>query len=124
MDYLLQRHKRFYETALFEMEKGYYDLAAFNLEQSLQLFLKAELLKLGVEYPRSHKVRELLNLIYDITKCKEIKSLFETLALELGMLEDVYITSRYLVRDFSVEEVNRLKETVDKVIDVVSQCVG
>lgn len=31
LEYLLERHKRFYETALFEKEKGYYDLSAFSL---------------------------------------------------------------------------------------------
>ncbi|MCR8501584.1 MAG: HEPN domain-containing protein, partial [Crenarchaeota archaeon] len=46
MNSLLERSRRFYESALFQIEKGFYDLAMFSLEQSLQLFLKAALLSL------------------------------------------------------------------------------
>ncbi len=51
-EYLLERSRRFYETALLQIDRGFYDLAAFSLEHSLQLYLKAYLLKLGVDYPR------------------------------------------------------------------------
>ncbi len=54
------------------MDRKFYDVAAFSLEQALQLFLKASLLKLGVDYPRTHSVRKLLELIYKITEDKEI----------------------------------------------------
>ncbi|MEM2241390.1 MAG: HEPN domain-containing protein [Candidatus Bathyarchaeia archaeon] len=40
-EYLLYRAKRFYETACMQMDKGFFDLAAFSLEQSIQLHLKA-----------------------------------------------------------------------------------
>ncbi|MEM2169780.1 MAG: HEPN domain-containing protein [Candidatus Bathyarchaeia archaeon] len=40
-EYLLERAKRFYETACMQMDKGFFDLAAFSLEQSIQLHLKA-----------------------------------------------------------------------------------
>ncbi|MEM2882883.1 MAG: HEPN domain-containing protein [Candidatus Bathyarchaeia archaeon] len=41
-------------------------LAAFSLEQSLQLFLKAKLLERGVEYPRTHSVRKLLEMLSEV----------------------------------------------------------
>jgi HEPN domain-containing protein len=37
----IERSKRFYETALIQIDRKYYDLAAFSLEQSLQLFFKS-----------------------------------------------------------------------------------
>jgi len=55
--FLLERSRRFYETALMQISRRFYDLAAFSLEQSLQLYLKAHLLKLGLDYPRTHSVR-------------------------------------------------------------------
>lgn len=68
-------------------------------------------------------MRELLENIYELTKCEDLKSLLSFYSLELGLLEDVYITSKYVVRDFNLEEIDRLKEVVDKVIEIVKRCV-
>jgi len=118
-EYLLERCRRFYETALMQIDREFYDLAAFSLEQALQLFLKASLLKLGVDYPRTHSVRKLLELIYKITEDKEILNVLTKFSVELGSLEDAYITARYIARSYSLEEINRLKKTVEEVIKIV-----
>lgn len=44
LKYLFERSRRFFESALMQIERGFYDLAAFSLEQTLQLYLKAHLL--------------------------------------------------------------------------------
>jgi HEPN domain-containing protein len=85
---LLRRSESFYVTALLQAERGMYDLAVFSLEQSLQLFLKAALLKKGVDFPRTHGVRRLLNMLAELTGSDEIKQLQTSLGLELGILED------------------------------------
>jgi HEPN domain-containing protein len=72
---LLRRSESFYVTALLQAERGMYDLAVFSLEQSLQLFLKAALLKKGVDFPRTHGVRRLLNMLAELTGSDEIKQL-------------------------------------------------
>ncbi len=118
---LLERSRRFYESAIIQIEKGFYDLAAFSLEQSLQLFLKAYLLKLGVDYPRTHSSRKLLEMIYEITKFEVIKDLVQKFSIELAFLEDIYITSRYISREFTLNEVSRLKKVIDEVIEVVRE---
>lgn len=41
----------------------------------LQHYLKACLLKLGVDFPRTHSVRRLLELIHEITSKDEVKKL-------------------------------------------------
>lgn len=120
-EYLLKRSEKFYQSALMQVERGFYDLAVFSLEQSLQLYLKACLLKVGVDYPRTHSVRRLLELLYEVVGRSEIKELLHRLSLELGALEDAYITSRYVSRDYSLEEVNRLKAAVEEVKRVVRE---
>ncbi|MEM0490653.1 MAG: HEPN domain-containing protein [Ignisphaera sp.] len=120
---LLERSRRFYESALFQIDKGFYDLAMFSFEQSLQLFLKSVLLILGVDYPRTHSARRLLELIYELTNDEEVKRLWIEHSVELALLEDAYITSRYIPRDFRVEEVLRVKEAVDKVFRVVRKTI-
>ena len=121
---LLERSRRFYETAIMQIEKGFNDLAAFSLEQCLQLYLKAYLLKLGVDFPRTHSVRRLLELIHEVTSKDEVKELLRKFSVELGSLEDAYITSRYVVRDYSPEEVERLKGVVEAVKNAVKEVIS
>ncbi|MEM4866939.1 MAG: HEPN domain-containing protein [Sulfolobales archaeon] len=121
---LLERSRRFYESALFQIEKGFYDLAMFSFEQSLQLFLKAALLSLGVDYPRTHSIRRLLELIHELTGDENVKELWVEHSVELALLEDAYITSRYVPRDFRVEEVTRVRGVVDRVIRVVREALS
>lgn len=122
--YLLERSRRFYQTALMQIERGFLDLAAFSLEQSLQLFLKACLLKLGVDYPRTHSIRKLIDIIYEVTEARQIKELLDKYSVELALLEDAYITSRYVPRDYRIEEVTRVKKAVDSVFELVGKIVS
>ncbi len=43
------------------MQKGFYDVAAFNAEQAAQLYLKTTLLELVWDLPRTHSIILLLN---------------------------------------------------------------
>jgi len=116
---LLKRSRDFLETAEYQTGKGFYDLAAFSLEQAMQLFLKAKVLAEGVEYPRTHSVRTLLEILSDLVpenKKSIVKSILENYLMELGMLEDAYITSRYLMREFTRREAERLKKAVKEIM--------
>jgi HEPN domain-containing protein len=104
---------------LLQAERGMYDLAVFSLEQSLQLFLKAAPLKEGVEFPRTHGVRRLLSILAELTGSDEIKQLLTSYSLELGILEDAYIVSRYFPRSYTGEEFERLRAAVERVRSVV-----
>jgi len=126
-EHLLKRSREFYETAIFQLEKGFYGLAAFSLEQALQLFLKAKMLERGVDYPRIHSVRRLLELLSEVVEkefSRVLRELVEKYSLELASIEDAYITSRYIPREFRRGEVLRLKRVVDEVVDVVSRIAG
>ena len=116
---LIRRSRMFLETARFQIDRGFYDLAAFSLEQALQLFLKAKLLKMGVDYPRTHSVRRLLEMLSGILSGEareRVESLLRNYLMELGVLEDAYITSRYVVREYTRDEVERLAKVVEEVI--------
>jgi HEPN domain-containing protein len=119
VEHLLRRSREFLETAHYQTGNRFYDLAAFSLEQSLQLFLKAKLIQNGVEYPRHHGVRTLIEILIkvlpDETKTV-LKEILDKYLLEFGMLEDAYISSRYITREFRKEEVERLREAVEAVI--------
>ncbi len=122
--HLIKRSREFYETAVMQMEKGFYGLAAFSLEQALQLFLKAKILEKGMDYPRIHSIRRLLELLSEIVEhqhSRTIRNLVNKYSLELASLEDAYIVSRYIPREFRKEEVLKLKKIVDEVMEAVSQ---
>ena len=98
---LLKRSRGFLETAEYQIGRGFYDLAAFSLEQALQLFLKARLLAEGIDYPRTHSVRALLEILSEVVgedKKVVIRGVLEKYLMELSVLEDAYIMSRYVMR--------------------------
>ena len=54
------RSKRFLDVGVELLRREVLDLAAFNVQQSCQLRVKATLLRLLGEIPRVHNIRELL----------------------------------------------------------------
>jgi HEPN domain-containing protein len=76
-------------------------------------------LKEGVEFPRTHGVRRLLSILAELTGSDEIKQLLTSYSLELGILEDAYIVSRYFPRSYTGEEFERLRAAVERVRSVV-----
>jgi len=120
---LLKRSRGFLETAEYQIGRGLYDLAAFSLEQALQLFLKARLLAEGIDYPRTHSVRALLEILSEVVaedKKAVIRGVLEKYLMELSVLEDAYITSRYVMRDFSLQEAEKLLKAVKEIMKDVS----
>jgi len=120
---LLRRTGGFLETALMQARAGMYDLAVFSLEQSLQLFLKATLLRVGADYPRTHSVRRLLELLTEVTGRSELRELSSRYSVELGALEDAYISSRYIPRIYTKDEFERLRAVVEEVRSNVERSV-
>jgi len=120
---LLKRSRDFLETAEYQIGRGFYDLAAFSLEQALQLFLKARLLAEGIDYPRTHSVRALLEILSEVVaedKRAVIRGILEKYLMELSVLEDAYITSRYVMRDFSLQEAEKLLKAVKEIMKDVA----
>lgn len=118
---LLDRSKKFKDAAEFHFSRGDYDLAAFNIEQSLQLFLKAKLLEKGAE-SKTHTLRRLFLLLGEILRNPgEFKKFADEKALEFASLEDAYITARYFPRDFEKEEARKLLDFAKEVEEQVGR---
>lgn len=117
-EHLQKRSAEFLKTAEYQLRTGLYGLAAFSYEHRLQPYLKALLAGQGVDYPRTHSVRRLLELLAAVSRGarkRRILTLLDQYLLELGMLDDAYITSRYLMRDFSHAEVAKLRGAVERI---------
>jgi HEPN domain-containing protein len=111
---LIKRSERFFVNALKDFEEKEYDVAMFNLEQSLQLFLKAKILSKGIQFPKTHEIEKLIEFLSKIEK--EIK-LDEKEKKVLKNLEQAYISSRYLPFSFSEEDVRDAIKLVKKIRD-------
>ncbi|MCD6085275.1 MAG: HEPN domain-containing protein [Desulfurococcales archaeon] len=99
---------------------GDYDLASFLAEQAAQLYLKYVVLKITGEVPRTHSIRELLQILGKITK-KENK-VIEFIRVRRSMLirlEEAYLASRYLFRRYDRDEVKELVEFAEELINYV-----
>lgn len=121
VDNLIRKSKKFLATARYHYNNEDYDLAAFSLEQSLQLFIKAKLLEYGINYPHTHSLFKLLSILADITDNDRIVELSKTYSLEIAHLEDAYILARYSSREYKKDEVSRLFNAVEEVIKAIEQ---
>jgi len=109
------RADAFLDTAIYNFEKGRYDLAAFNIEQAVQLYIKTKLLELLGEFPRTHSLVALLRELSRVFKEEEVERFVKENIGMLTKLSDVYITSRYYTREFYEDEVKELIEFAYKV---------
>ena len=114
---LLKRSMKFEKNATWNIEQGDYDLAIFHIEQALQLMVKAKLLELVGDFPKTHNVITLIELLCKITKDKRIERFIKENKARLARLVDAYISSRYFIREFykeeALESLNLLREIRD-----------
>ncbi len=113
---LMKRARDALDTAKYHIEKGIYDWAAFEAEQALQLFLKAKLIEAGVAFPSVHEIRRIMELLAKVNDDKYLMSVLKERAIELSLLEDVYITSRYIPKEIEREEAIKLLNLVEEII--------
>jgi HEPN domain-containing protein len=105
MSFLFENSWSFSRTAKKDLEEGEYNLAMFHAEQALQLCVKYKLyLKYG-DYPKTHRLKELLGALgqsYD--------------PLVVDLLEDAYIGSRYLPVRYAGETARRVVAEVERLM--------
>jgi len=114
-DILRERAEAFLENAKHLIDRGSYDLAAFNLEQHCQLLVKYKLLIKTGTYPRTHS---LTRLAAELAKLEpQLKPLLdrEYNILLLTKLEDAYIGARYHPRRYAGSEVAAMLRFVEEV---------
>jgi len=114
----------FLEEARDAYAKQRYDLAVFLAEQALQLYLKAQLLRVLGDYPRTHSIRQLLVMLSRALGGDAEKEIVEFMGRErprLSELEDVCIASRYGLRIYTREDAEDILSTVERVVALVEE---
>ena len=107
-NFLLRRAKAFLSNAEYLYSRGLYDLAAFNLEQAVQLLLKYKLLLIAGDYPRTHSIRRLFRILLEYIKDENLENFYLDNVNIVGDLESAYIAARYLPVEFERKEVENM----------------
>ena len=115
----VEKAKGFEDMAKFNFEKKRYDLTMFCLEQASQIYIKAKLLELIGEFPRTHDLVELLKELSVVYKTKEVEKFVDENISSLTKLVDAYITSRYYTRKFYNEEVEEVFSLLSKLKELL-----
>lgn len=122
VDFLKKRAEEFLANAKDLIKKGVYPLAAFNLEQTAQLYLKYCLYLKLKKYPKIHLLGELLKGIGKVYgKKKEVNKIIKENANIISDLDQAYLTSRYLPAEFFKPQLENMLKFVEKLIDFLKK---
>lgn len=117
---LMQRSERFFENVKHNFEKGFFDIAAFSLEQSIELFLKSKVLEIAGDFPHTHNLRTLMQALSEQVgqRCSEVvSSHLKSHGVALVAIQDAYITSRYFTSNIEKDDLSKMIEVVREIIN-------
>ena len=123
---LVRRAKEFLAEAEDALKKGRFDLSCFFSEQSVQLYLKAVLLKLTGDYPRTHYIRALLSRIMETLpsdKKNRVAEFIRSNRARISELEDAYVMARHSAKTFSEEDARDLIAVAREIIELIEEVV-
>jgi len=113
VELFLKRAQNFLEGAKERFQKKDWDLACFMAEQSVQLILKATILEKSGDFPKTHSIRKLFAMLYQLTS----NEVFKYDRKALIFLESAYLNTRYF--NFSYE-----KEDAEEALKIAEEVKG
>lgn len=126
-----RRARSFLELARELLARGATDLASFHVHQACQLRLKAALLRLRGEAPRTHGIRELTSLLADaldeLGHGQEAERLRQFARGHRGILtdiEDAYTESRYGLAAPPPGHVERMLKAAEALLSLLDDVEG
>ena len=102
-EFLKDRAKRFLDVAKTDLDKQYYDLCLFHVEQMLQLILKYLIALKTDDFPRTQYLSVLFKDVDKLYKGKGMMKVYKDNISIITALEQAYIGSRYLDVKFDRE---------------------
>jgi HEPN domain-containing protein len=117
-DLLKKRVLSFLRDAKTDFENGDYDLVLFHVEQFVQLYSKYLMYRKIGDYPKTHSLMRLLNEIVKIYSDCGLKELLNEYLEAFYLLEESYISSRYLPREYDRNIASRILNLSEKLLEV------
>ncbi|MFZ8849544.1 MAG: HEPN domain-containing protein [Thermoproteota archaeon] len=113
MGTFLKENAEYFEKKAKEayLEKRY-KFVLFFVEQSIQLYLKYILFKNFGEYPKTHKIIELINELKELNE--DFFNFYEQFSDSFDLIEEAYITARYLDKEYSEKTARKALEVLNE----------
>ncbi len=115
VELFLKRASNFLDGAKERFQKEDWDLTCFMAEQYVQILLKATILEKGGEIPKTHSIRKLFGILYQLTK----NDIFNYDRKALIFLESAYLNSRYFSFIYEKEDAKEALKIAEEVKDIV-----
>lgn len=115
---LRRRAESFLRHASDDFDRGDYDLVLFHVEQAIQLYTKYLLYRRLGDFPKTHSIIKLLKDLAKIYGSRELESVISSSIELLYLLEESYITSRYIPREYDPEIAARALELSRRLLEV------
>jgi len=120
--FLKIRAEKFFNNAKKLLEEKDYEISAFCFEQSAQLLLKHYLFVKLKDFPKIHSLTKLLKYLGKAyQKEKVIEKFINENIAPIADLEEAYISSRYLPREFYKPQVEEMERFTEKLIDFLKK---
>ena len=119
-----KRAGEFWQRAKEDFQKKRYNLAVLDVEQAVQLWVKYLIFKKAGDFPKSHYFNILLDNLADIYNSPTVRNFYQENILQFKSLEDAYLTSRYLPKEFSREEAEKFMEFATQFLDILEEATG
>ena len=117
--FLKKRARAFLEYAKTDYTRGYYDLVLFHVEQFLQLYLNYLIYKKIGDYPKTHSLTRFFRDVIKVYDDKRLQEFYEENLEAIYLLEETYIASRYLPREYDEEIAKRILGLADRALEVL-----
>ncbi len=114
-EFLKKRAKEFWDRAKEDFECARFNLVALDVEQAVQLWFKYLIFLRTGDFPKTHYFDILINALSEVYGSPDIVKFYNDNVLQFKALEDGYICSRYLPREFNFEEANKIIDFAEKV---------
>ncbi|EQD44058.1 HEPN domain protein, partial [mine drainage metagenome] len=124
---MIERSRRFLISAARNLEDGFIDVGSFSANQSLELFLKAMLLKEIGDYPHVHDLKVLLQNLGEVStgaRKKKILLMLKEKSIMLSTIQDSYIMSRYFNTAYSEEDLRSIIQFIEQIKEELSNVLG
>ncbi len=115
---LKKRALGFLRDAKSDFELEDYDLTLFHVEQFVQLYSKYLLYRRVGDYPKMYSVIKLLRYLAKVYSDCGIDRFLEENLEALYLLEESYISSRYLPREYDRDIALRILKLGEKILEV------
>jgi HEPN domain-containing protein len=124
IEFLKERSRKFFLNALHLFRKGDYDICAFNLEQSCQLYLKYLIAKKIGDWPKTHYIQELVKRLSEVYERPEINNYLLENEIFFDDLTDAYFTSRYLPKTFNRNLAKKMIQEYKKFLKFIEKTLN